>query len=64
MFNLSPMMANIVIAIVGLLLYLFVWRVTHDLPPAAKLLARMALFITAVVPLLAAAFFGYAGVKS
>lgn len=63
MFNLSPMMANIAIAIIGLLLYLFVWRVTNDLPQAAKLLARMALFVTAIVPLLAAAFFGYAGVK-
>jgi hypothetical protein len=61
MFDLSPTMFHIVIAIVGLLLYLFVWRVTQDLPPAAKVLARMALFIAAVIPILAAAFFGMTG---
>lgn len=61
MFDVSPTMFHIIIGIVGLLLYLFVWRVTQDLPPAAKVLARMALFVAAVIPILAAAFFGLSG---
>jgi esterase/lipase superfamily enzyme len=58
MADLSPNAFNIAILCVGLLLYLFAWRVTRDLPPAAKIFSRLALALVAIVPLALGLFFG------
>lgn len=58
MLELSPTAFNATIAGVGLLLYLFVWRVTRDLPPAAKVMSRLALAVVALAPFVLAFFFG------
>jgi esterase/lipase superfamily enzyme len=61
MLELSPTMFNIVIGVVGLLLYLFLWRVTRDLPAAARITARLSLALIAIVPVILAFFFGAEG---
>ena len=58
MADLSPTAFNATIAVVGLLLYLFAWRVTRDLPPVAKVFSRLALAVVAIVPVLLGLFFG------
>jgi esterase/lipase superfamily enzyme len=58
MFDLSPNAFNLTVAAVGLLLYLFAWRVTRDLPPAAKVFSRLSLAVVAIVPILLGVFFG------
>jgi esterase/lipase superfamily enzyme len=58
MADVSPTTFNIVITLFGLLLYAFAWRVTRDLPPAAKIFARLALALVAIIPLTLAFFFG------
>jgi esterase/lipase superfamily enzyme len=58
MADLSPNAFNLTIAAVGLLLYLFAWRVTRDLPPAAKIFSRLSLAVVAIVPILLGIFFG------
>ncbi len=60
MAELSPLAFNSIVAAVGLLLYIFAWRVTSDLPPAAKVFSRLALTVVAVVPILLGIFFGAA----
>jgi esterase/lipase superfamily enzyme len=52
----SPLLFNIIVTLVGLLLYAFMWRVTRDLPTAAKVFSRIALALVVVVPLLLAVF--------
>jgi esterase/lipase superfamily enzyme len=60
----SPLLFNIIVTLVGLLLYAFLWRVTRDLPTAAKVFARIALAMVVLVPLLLAVFNGVMGNKS
>ena len=36
MLETSPLLFNVIVSLVGLLLYAFLWRVTQDLPMAAK----------------------------
>lgn len=57
MADLSPVAFNATIAAFGLLLYLFAWRVTRDLPPAAKVLSRLSLAVVAIAPFILAIFF-------
>jgi esterase/lipase superfamily enzyme len=52
----SPLLFNAIVTLVGLLLYAFLWRVTRDLPTAAKVFSRIALALVVVVPLLLAVF--------
>ena len=58
MADLSPTTFNLTIAAFGLLLYLFAWRVTRDLPPAAKVFSRLSLAVIALVPVILGIFFG------
>ena len=58
MAELSPTAFNATIAVVGLLLYLFAWRSTRDLPPAAKILSRLSLALVAIAPIVLGIFFG------
>ncbi|MEQ1612920.1 MAG: alpha/beta hydrolase, partial [Hyphomicrobiaceae bacterium] len=58
MLELSPTAFNATIVGVGLLLYLFAWRVTRDLPPAAKVLSRLTLAVVAIAPVVLGMFFG------
>lgn len=58
MADLSPLAFNSIVAAVGLLLYLFVWRVTRDLPPAAKVFSRLGLAVVAIAPFVLSIFFG------
>lgn len=58
MADLSPTAFNLTIAAFGLLLYLFAWRVTGDLPPAAKVFSRLSLAVIALVPVILGIFFG------
>jgi esterase/lipase superfamily enzyme len=60
----SPLLFNIIVSLVGLLLYAFLWRVTRDLPTASKVFARIALAMVVVVPLLLAVFNSMSGSKS
>jgi esterase/lipase superfamily enzyme len=53
----SPLLFNIVVGLVGLLLYLFLWRITKDLPAAARVFARIALALVVLVPLFLAIFY-------
>jgi esterase/lipase superfamily enzyme len=59
----SPLLFNIIVSLVGLLLYAFLWRVTRDLPMAAKAFARISLAMVVVVPLLLAVFNSMTGSK-
>jgi esterase/lipase superfamily enzyme len=63
MADLSPAAFNATIAIFGLLLYLFAWRATRDLPSAARVLARMSLAVVALAPFILAIFFGASAPK-
>jgi esterase/lipase superfamily enzyme len=56
MAELSPTTFNVTIAVVGVLLYLFAWRTTRDLPSVAKVLSRLMLALVAIVPLVVALF--------
>ena len=58
MADLSPTAFNLTIAAFGLLLYLFAWRVTRDLPPVAKIFSRLSLAVVALVPVILGLFFG------
>jgi esterase/lipase superfamily enzyme len=46
----SDLMFNIVIGVVGILLYAFLWLATRDFPAAAKIFARLALALVVIVP--------------
>ena len=48
MADLSPAAFNATIAVFGLLLYLFAWRATRDMPPAAKVMARLVLAVVGI----------------
>jgi esterase/lipase superfamily enzyme len=50
----SPLLFHVIVTLVGLLLYAFLWRVTRDLPTAAKVFSRIALALVVMVPLLLA----------
>ena len=63
MLETSPLLFNAIVTLVGLLLYAFLWRVTKDLPTAAKLFARIALAMVVLVPLFLALFNGVMGPK-
>jgi esterase/lipase superfamily enzyme len=52
----SPLLFNVIVTLVGLLLYAFLWRVTRDLPTAAKVFSRIALALVVMVPLVLAVF--------
>jgi esterase/lipase superfamily enzyme len=60
----SPLLFNVIVSLVGLLLYAFLWRVTRDLPMAAKVFSRIALALVVVVPLLLAVLNTMSGGKS
>jgi esterase/lipase superfamily enzyme len=53
----SPLLFNAIIGLVGLLLYLFLWRITRDLPAAARVFSRIALALVVLVPLCLAIFY-------
>ena len=63
MLETSPLLFNIIVSLVGLLLYAFLWRVTQDLPMAAKVFARISLALVVLVPLFLAVFNGVMGNK-
>ena len=56
--DLSPIAYAAVLAAVGLLLYAFLWWVTSGLPRAAKIIARAALTLVALLPVVLGVFFG------
>lgn len=58
MLETSPVMFHTIVAAVGLLLFLFMWFATRDFPPAVKVLARLALIVVAVTPIVLALLFG------
>jgi esterase/lipase superfamily enzyme len=64
MIETSPLLFNVIVSLVGLLLYAFLWRVTRDLPMAAKVFSRIALALVVLVPLLLAVLNGVMGQKS
>ena len=64
MLELSPNQFIAAIAAIGFLLYLFLWRVTKDLPLAAKVMARFAFAAVAIVPFVLSTFFGGSMPKS
>ncbi len=64
MLETSPLLFNIIVSLVGLLLYAFLWRVTQDLPTASKVFSRIALAMVIVVPLVLAVFNTMSGNKS
>jgi esterase/lipase superfamily enzyme len=64
MLQTSPLLFNIIVSLVGLLLYVFLWRVTRDLPTASKVFARISLALVVIVPLLLAVFNSLSDSKS
>jgi esterase/lipase superfamily enzyme len=61
MLETSPLLFNVIVGLVGLLLYAFLWRVTQDLPMAAKVFARISLALVVLVPLSLAVFSSIVG---
>jgi di/tricarboxylate transporter len=54
----QPVLFHSIITLVGVLLYLLLWRITSDLPAAVRYLSRMALAVVMLAPILLALFFG------